>query len=526
MSFEIRSTDLAARIGLLATPHGVVETPAFVPVVHPVRQTISPSYLKGLGFHALITNAYLTLRHYGDYATKRGIHDILNYDGTIMTDSGGYQVLEYGSVQVEPLQIAQFQKNIKSDICIPLDKPTGYGLKYQEAKNYVQQTLKNAKDTLAFVSSDRIEDDEQECSTHYRLWLGPIQGGEHSDLVSYSADCLDKMGFNIFGLGSPVELMEAYEFSLLSKMIYHMKRTVPSKPVHLFGAGHPITIPLVIALGCDTFDSASYIIYARDNRYMHTNGTVRLEEISYFPCYCSICSKYTVREMIALDTENRTVELAKHNLHVLKAEVSAVKEAIMQGRLWEYIMQKARAHPKLFDAIQLFKNFDILEEGTPIFKDKALFLFDPIDQYRPELRRFRRIVAEFHSKNKKLLVLYPEVQAHPFYSTKEYRELIRKFSDAQICAYNPFFGIIPAEICDIYPASHNLTTKSASLHHAEDFPTFTESLLTFLRSNHFEQIIIVADSFMREVIDIEDNMIVRDPRVQILDYKQYNIPKL
>lgn len=93
MSFEIRHTDLAARIGILDTPHGHVETPAFVPVVHPVRQSISPSFLKGLGFEILITNAYIALRHYGHEAIDKGIHHILNYDGTIMTDSGGYQVL-------------------------------------------------------------------------------------------------------------------------------------------------------------------------------------------------------------------------------------------------------------------------------------------------------------------------------------------------------------------------------------------------------------------------------------------------
>ncbi|MGI0038593.1 MAG: tRNA-guanine transglycosylase, partial [Nitrososphaera sp.] len=74
--FEVRYTDLAARIGRLETPHGSVETPAFVPVVHPVRQTISPQFLKKMGFDLVITNAYITFRHYGDEARKRGIHDI------------------------------------------------------------------------------------------------------------------------------------------------------------------------------------------------------------------------------------------------------------------------------------------------------------------------------------------------------------------------------------------------------------------------------------------------------------------
>jgi 7-cyano-7-deazaguanine tRNA-ribosyltransferase len=513
VSFEIRHTDLAARIGVLDTPHGLVETPTFVPVVHPVRQSISSSFLRSLGFHIVITNAYITLRHYGDEATEKGIHNILNYDGTIMTDSGGYQVLEYGSIQVEPLEIAKFQMAIKSDIAVPLDKPTGYGLKYEKAKIYVDETLKNAQETLAFIS-------KQDYQTERTLWLGPIQGGEHSDLVRYSAISLDKMGFNIFGLGSPVELMEAYEFSILAQMISTMKRSIPAQPIHLFGAGHPLTIPLVVALGCDMFDSASYMLYAKDNRYMYANGTIRLEEISYFPCCCSTCTQYTVGEMLALDIEKRTTELAKHNLYVLKGEVSAVKQAIMQGRLWEYVMQKARSHPKLFEAIQLFKNYELLDEGTSLFKDKALFLFDAIDQYRPEVRRFQNIVSNFRSKNKKL-ILYPEPPVHPFYCTKEYSRLVKRFKEAQICTYNPFLGVIPSEICDIYPASHNLIPKSIlSRCSKEDYPTFIESLTKFMAANHFEETIIIADSFMRKMLANDNNTTIRDPHVQILDQEE------
>ncbi|MDQ3998692.1 MAG: tRNA-guanine transglycosylase, partial [Thermoproteota archaeon] len=83
--FEVGHSDLAARIGRLHTLHGVVETPAFVPVVHPVRQMVSTQFLKNMGFDLVITNAYITLRHYGDEARSRGIHDIINYDGAVMT---------------------------------------------------------------------------------------------------------------------------------------------------------------------------------------------------------------------------------------------------------------------------------------------------------------------------------------------------------------------------------------------------------------------------------------------------------
>ncbi len=477
--FEVRYSDLAARIGRLETPHGVVETPAFVPVVHPVSQTVSTQFLKKMGFQIVITNAYITLRHYGDEARRRGIHDIIGYDGAVMTDSGGYQVLEYGSVEVEPAKMAQFEKDIGSDIPIPLDKPTGYGLDYERAKQYVATTLKNSQETLDVVGDTNA------------IWVGPVQGAEHSDLVEHSARELDRMGFKLMALGSPVELMEAYEFATLARMIVAAKKVIPAKPVHLFGAGHPLTMPLAVALGCDMFDSASYMLYAKDGRYMTPNGTIRLEELVYLPCQCPACSSHSLQELRGMQQDERVIEVAKHNLYVLKAEVDAIKQAIMDGRLWEYVMQKARAHPKLMEAAQLFKDIEMLEWGTPLFKERAIFFYDPIDQHRPEAKRFRRAAAGLQSTKKKL-VLCPEGEVHPFYSTKSYRDVVKKFPDAQVCSYSPFLGIIPVEISDVFPASHNLATRSG--HRPEDYSTFIESLKEF--ASRFEEIVIVANNFM------------------------------
>src|SRR3972149_5762678 len=129
-----------------------------------------------------------------------------------------------------------------------------------------------------------------------------------------------------------------------------------------------------------------------------------------------------------MERDTRVIKIAIHNLYVLKAEVEAVKQAILDGRLWEYVMQKARAHPKLMEAAKLFKDIEILEDGTPLFKERALFFYDAIDQHRPEARRFRRSVASFQSRRKKL-VLCPEGQLHPFYSTRSYREMVKRFPD-------------------------------------------------------------------------------------------------
>jgi 7-cyano-7-deazaguanine tRNA-ribosyltransferase len=489
--FEVRYSDLAGRIGKIKTPSGTFETPAFIPVIHPVSQSVEIDFLKKLGFEAVITNAYITLRQYGDVAREKGIHKIINFDGPIMTDSGGYQVLEYGSIEPEPSYIAEFENDIKSDICVPLDKPTGYGLRYDVAERYVTETIKNSQETLNLIKSNNERNS---------VWVGPVQGAEHLDLVKRSAEQLDEMGYEMMALGSPVQLLEAYEFAILADMIAALKSKVMSKPVHLFGAGHPLTIPLAVALGCDTFDSASYVLYARDNRYMHANGTSRLDKLTYLSCQCPICINMTVSEFVDLEYKERTDKLAKHNLYILRGEVLSVKQAIMEGRLWEYVGQKARAHPKLMEAYKLFLNFKYLEDGTPIFKKKAIFFMETFDQYRPEASRIRNIFDSFRT-NKKKMVLYPDTQVSPFYSSREYHKLYKKFSDYQICAYNPFIGIIPAEISDIYPAAHNLISKKKfNLPNAKDYPTFVSSFEKLLSHDYLDEIIIIADEFMERIV--------------------------
>ena len=185
--FEIIKSDLAARIGILETNHGKIETPAYVPVVHPVKQTIPTKKLKEMGFDLIITNAYITRNNYGDDAIKRGIHDIVNYDGSVMTDSGGYQVLEYGKVDVSYTEMAEFERGIKTDIAIPLDKPTGYGLTKKDAHEYVQHTLDVSKKTL----NNSVDNGQ--------IWVGPIQGGEHFELVKKSTKALVDYGFSNVG---------------------------------------------------------------------------------------------------------------------------------------------------------------------------------------------------------------------------------------------------------------------------------------------------------------------------------------
>lgn len=525
MSFEVRYTDLAGRIGQLKTMHGNLETPAFLPVVHPVDQVIRPQFMKDVGFNAIITNAYITLKRHKEKAIEKGIHDLIDFDGVVMTDSGGYQVLEYGDIEIGPETMAKFQFDIKSDLPVILDRPTGYRLDYRRATDFVEKTLLNARSTVSMVK-DQFHCQNQlaveEMSDIKRpIWVGTIQGAEHLDLVKYSTKELAKIGFDFFALGSPVEVMEAYDFRLLAKMILTAKELIPNKPLHLFGAGHPLAISLAVALGCDTFDSASYILYARDNRYITPYGTSKLKELTYLPCSCPVCSSHSVKEFHNMDCCTRTIELAKHNLYILKLEINMVKQAIMDGRLWEYVAQKARSHPKLMEALAYIKDHPIIESGTRRFKSKAAFFYDSIDCYRPEAKQYREMVARFKSSKLRAL-FYPEQDLKPFYSSYQYNDLVKEYEGFQICSYSAFLGIIPVELCDIYPAAHNLSNQANYDEEAIEYSydETIKALKAFLNLNHFEEIIIYANKAVR-------NSLNRNPlnhsNVTILEYEDDRI---
>jgi 7-cyano-7-deazaguanine tRNA-ribosyltransferase len=491
--FEILKTDLAARIGVIHTNHGKIETPAYVPVIHPVKQTIPSKKIKDIGFDLVITNAYITKKNYGDEAIEKGIHKIIDFDRAVMTDSGGYQVLEYGDVDVLPPDMASFETKILTDFAIPLDKPTGYGLPRKKAEAFVNHTLRVSKETL------------QNSADNGQIWIGPIQGGEHFDLVTKSTKSLVDMGFKMLALGSPVEFMQSYEYKLLAQMIVSAKKMMPhSIPLHLFGAGHPLTIPFAVALGCDTFDSASYMLYAKQDRYITEDGTRLISEISVFPCNCEVCSNYTPDELRNLDTPEKINQIAIHNLHAIKLEVDKVKQSIHEGRLWEYVIKKARAHPKLFEMKDiLFENSEFLGISTPRFKEKAIFLFDKEDQYRPEVLTYHYMVRKFKSK-KKSLILIKEPHTKPGYLSHEFKELKQNFKNMdeyQICFYNPQLGLIPSEISDIYPAAHHETSRL--IFDSSEFSEFEKTWIKFFENNNFSEIHYdKKDEFLKQYIRI------------------------
>jgi 7-cyano-7-deazaguanine tRNA-ribosyltransferase len=451
VEFEIRERDLLARIGRLKTKSGTVETPAFLPVINPSRLAVTPREMfTDFGCRILITNAHIIKKNFGE-AFEKGVHSFLDFPGVVMTDSGAYQILAYGRVEVTPDEIIKCQEKLNTDIATILDLPTGWRVSKEHARFTVDETVKRAKELFTLRSRVEIG------------WVGPVQGGRYLDLVAESAKEMAKLPFDIYALGSPTPVMEQYLFSLLVDMILTAKINLPINiPFHLFGAGHPFMFALAVALGCDLFDSAAYSLFANEGRYLTDHGTVRLERLEYFPCACPVCVKREPKELAEMPQEERERDLTKHNLYVCFSEMKQIKQAIAEGRLWEHLEVRAHGHPSLLQALKNLKRYsDYIERHSPATKKSGLFFFSSVGLARPEVVRYGKRLLERYTPREgaELLLLIPKLESKRSRRNKRYRKILKtacerlsvNLDTVQVCIYAPPFGVIPEELKEVYP---------------------------------------------------------------------------
>lgn len=422
--FEITHKDAAGRIGKLKTPHGVVETPTVMPVINPNLQVIKPSEMKGFGAQMLITNSYIILRkdNLREKALKDGLHSLLDYDGPIMTDSGSFQLSVYGDIDVTNEQIIEFQKTIGSDIGVPLDIPTPPDVSRNRAESELKTTLERLKEARGMVNDEM-------------LLAGPVQGSTYPDLRQKCAEDLREHKFDVYPIGAVVPLMESYRYADLVDVIVSSKKGLdPTVPVHLFGAGHPMMFALAVALGCDLFDSAAYALYAKDRRYITSNGTYHIDNLSYLPCSCPVCISHTAEEVRKAD--NCSELLARHNLYVTFEEMRLVKQSIKEGNLLELVEQRCRTHPRMLEALKkMYSYSDWIEKYDPASKS-TFFYCGPESSQRPEVLRFSNKLERFTITGS--AVIRPA-------SKKDL-----KGYDNDLIFKAPF-GAFPAELAEVYP---------------------------------------------------------------------------
>ncbi|EKF86495.1 tRNA guanosine(15) transglycosylase TgtA [Methanobacterium formicicum] len=480
MSFEIKYKDARGRVGTLKTPHGTIKTPALMPVIHPGKQTLQ---VADYGAEVVITNAYLIYKNEDlrEIALNEGVHELIDFPGPIITDSGSFQLSVYGDVQVSNQEIIEFQEKIGTDIGTSLDIPTPPSVKRERAERELEITLQRAIESL------EVRDE---------LMLNSVvQGSTFPDLRSKCADALGEMDFQVHPIGAVVPLMESYRYKELVEVVMASVSHLPdSRPRHLMGAGHPMIFALAVAMGCDLFDSAAYILYAEADRLLMPNGTLKLENLYEMPCSCEVCTNYTPEQLRQMEKPERSKLLAIHNLRISFAEMRMIRQAIVEGSLWELVEQRCRAHPFLLEALRTLKNYsEDLEKYDPPYKKSAFFYTGPESLHRPEVYRHLKKMKQTPPKKSVLLLprsgkpyserLYDIPER--FYRVIRQQESLDQLEDMQVTVVDVPFGVIPLELDQVYPLAQNESPDS----YDEDSLKMVRNILSDYLEG-FDQVII------------------------------------
>lgn len=526
MDFEIKYKDAMGRVGKFKTPHGTVTTPALMPVVHPGKQTLD---VKKFGAEIVITNSYIIYKNeeLKKKALEEGVHSLIDFPGTIETDSGSFQLSVYGDIDITNEEVIKFQEAIGTDIGTSLDIPTAPYVKREEAEEDLEITIKRAEEASRVRSN--------------LLLNSVVQGSTFPDLREKCAKEIAQYDADIYPIGAVVPLMEMYRYAdLVDAVIYSMRGLPENKPRHLMGAGHPMVFALAVAMGCDLFDSAAYILYANKDRFMMPEGTLKLEDLIEMPCSCRVCTEYTVDELKQMDKEKRAKLIAEHNLHVSFAEIRRIRQAIVDGELMKLVELRCRSHPFLLDGLRRLKEYQLdMEKLNPSSKKTAFFYTGYESLSRPEVSKHIKCLNNLKPKNKNLVIL-PHTRKP--YSKYVHREYIKKYtpkiptfysnndtyldySNSDVVVADVPFGIIPLSLDEYYPLAQN---ESPSIHD-EDSKQFIRNAIDEY-TTRYDNILIhrkVMDKFdlkgynlVEEELELPDAMVSDFDRLKdIADYQ-------
>lgn len=354
---EIKHIDKnsGARYGILHTWHGDVEVPMFMPVgTNATVKTLSPEEVKSLGAGVILSNTYhLHLRPGEDLVSKAGgLHRFMNYDGPILTDSGGFQVFSLAKTRkiteegvsfknyldgskefLTPEAVIGIEEKLGADIIMSFDECIPYPVDYRYAKESTERTLRWAKrGLLAHKRGDQA-------------LFGIVQGGPYKDLRNWSAKELAKLdfpGYSIGGtsIGEPKDVC----FQMIDDAIAFLPT---SKPRYLMGVGSLDYILGGIERGIDMFDCVLPTRIARHGALMTSHGRINIKKSEYKDdfspldpeCDCYTCRNYTkayLNHLQRVDEEFGKRLNSLHNIRFLIKVVEGARKAIQEDRFLEY----------------------------------------------------------------------------------------------------------------------------------------------------------------------------------------------
>lgn len=351
--FEILKTAGRARVGKLHTNHGIVETPAFMPVgTHGAVKTLSPDEILQSGAQMILSNTYhLYLRPGLEVLSKvGGLHRFMGWNGPILTDSGGFQVMSLSPLRkisgdgvtfkshldgsthfLSPEKVMEIQSVLKSDIAIPLDVCLPYPAEIHDLREAAHLTHLWLKRSLNARSRNQ-------------MLFGVVQGGlepaerERAAKVTAMED-VDGFAIGGFAVGEPPDLM----LSVLDKTMEHLPE---NKPRHLLGVGSPRELWEAVSLGIDIFDCVLPTRNGRNGQALTRRGPLNISQARFSQdfspieegCPCAGCQTfhraylhhlYKTGEMLALRL------LSLHNITFLQGLMKEMRHALLEDRFTE-----------------------------------------------------------------------------------------------------------------------------------------------------------------------------------------------
>ena len=370
-----KSKKTKARIGILKTEHGFIETPSLVPVATQASlKTLDSQEIKETKTQVLISNAlYLHLRP-GEEIIKQssGLHSFMNWQGPIMTDSGGFQVFSWGfgrdfrlgkilkekdkrvigsdqrpknikvtkegvffrspfdgkEIFLGPKESIRIQEKLKADIIFAFDECSPPLANYQYTKNSLLKTHYWAKICLKEKKSKQA-------------LFGIIQGGRYKNLRKESAAFINSLPFDGFGIGGEFGNDKKKMVKIIKWVIEELSE---EKPRHLLGIGYLEDIPNIIKAGIDLFDCIVPTHYARRGVAFTSQGKLDLEKSKFLKdknpldknCDCFVCQQYKRNYLCHLLRAREIAGLKLltfHNLYFFNTFVEKIRQQIKNGKI-------------------------------------------------------------------------------------------------------------------------------------------------------------------------------------------------
>lgn len=366
-AYKLEQRDGDARAGILTTAHGIIETPIFMPVgtVASVK-AIAPDDLENIGAPIILGNTYHLFLRPGDDLIQRqgGLHNFASWKGSILTDSGGYQIFSLNSLRklseegvefrshlngskhfFSPEKVIEIQKKLNSDIMMVLDECVSYGASRDYTEESVALTTRWAKRARLSWQPEMGDN----------LLFGITQGGFYEDLRQRSIEEICSLDFDGYAIGG-LSVGESKK-----ELHYFLSRTAPLLPFekarYLMGVGTPVDIILGIASGVDMFDCVLPTRNARNGTLYTSLGKVNIKRREYMEdpepldpqCGCYTCRNFSRAYLRHLFVSQELLSFRLNSIHNLSYFLRLVKDArraIVEKSFQEYAAKILAFYPE------------------------------------------------------------------------------------------------------------------------------------------------------------------------------------